>query len=108
MSVSTDALLFYGWTYEEEDEASEALEQIADGNEAESFGVKVERHGWLAGPFFIAAIVERASRGYPMNITTVLTADVSVMQDRLKKFCEHVKIPYQEPAWIMASDTDYF
>lgn len=105
MGQSTDALLFYGWDYEEGEEP-EGLPDMWERADKE-FGIEISSHCSGDCPMYlVAAKLIRAWRGDPKrNVLVEATAtDTGEMQTRLRNFCAAMGIEYKEPSWILASD----
>lgn len=118
MSVSTDAVIFYGYVWEDESEDSDALARLLDIDD-KSMGVMVDTHCHRDNPmlYICASDSHRVAwRGRPVHLNgefVRMLGDVAT-QDRwrgdLKQFCDQYDVDLSEatgPDWYLVSDTDF-
>jgi hypothetical protein len=124
MGVSTDAILFYGLTIDDDSELHEQILSDRDGGEDgdpvpgtlawlwymgdEVEGCTIAAHCSREYPlFYIAVEASRivAWRGRPMDVTSYIESleagpDWDAM---LKAFCARFGVPWEEPKWWLVS-----
>jgi len=111
MSVSTDAILFYGFALGEGDVAFRTWLGWYNGpyENYEKVDEEEANHSCNVGcycsdrctMYYVAAIEHRVYRGDvgEVNSLDVMPSDA----ERLKVFCEAVGIEYQKPRWLLVS-----
>jgi hypothetical protein len=127
MGTSTDAIFFWGIAYEEEDHEGWSWEE----RYADTFGLHEPRVEDSAGratywekkeqlveaceckvgihcsgecPFVFVAIkksIAKARRGYPEEVKS-MTVEPD-WEAKLRDFCERMKMPWQQPRWLLVS-----
>lgn len=118
MGLSTDAILFYGFSLEE-DEQYEYEGEFDERDHDCYLGRLCDEmwnkpiHGCVLGthcsceyPIYYVAIQGTqtvAWRGYPKELGQSLVAEVG-WKAKIKKFCKETGIKYRKPQWILVSD----
>ncbi len=118
MSVSTDAILFYGYTFDpEDDDTGEAVTAVVEKADEDydwsktignAYGVILGRHGSAEYPMPYLAIEEsetQAARGYPERIDPHALAWGRGLDERLRAAAEAygLSIEGKEPSWWLVS-----
>lgn len=121
MGVSTNAILFFGFTFSGEDEIlGEATEEQKEAlqaklNEEDDYfydicknnpNVGVDYHCHSEFPMhyvYHKAFHLVAHRGYEEVVDLGRMTGMVAMQAQLKAFCEEHGIPWQQPRWTLAS-----
>jgi len=76
------------------------------GKLAEGAGCVVDTHCSGEYPIYFVALKDkyfRASRGNPTEIDMGSMVITSMEKEKLRRFCELLEIPWQEPKWYLAS-----
>lgn len=102
MGVSTDAVVFFGYCWDDEFELPETATELWKGD------VLVGRHGsdgWTVPYVYVEASRVSAARGYPQNLTAAMFAVQLGWPEALDAFCaDHNIVPPQEsPQWWLVS-----
>jgi hypothetical protein len=66
----------------------------------------IDIHGYGNEPEYYVALkssILTAHRGYPEEVKSNLWEPSPEAKEKLKKFCEEMKIPWQDPKWYLAS-----
>ena len=118
MGVSTDAILFYGFTFYDQDAgAPEGFEHLEAADKdarmfhnwsTDSKHVEIGTHCSNGSPMHFVCVKEPgwvARRGYAVEVdpeaVSAMTRPLWDMQ--IKMFCEEHNIPFQQPKWFLAS-----
>jgi len=116
MSVSTDAILAYGISFNpEEDEGydsatfeSEKTETLEEQAAYWKHPVVLLMHCSDEQTMYIVASLEHlliASRGFPKEVQmSMFQMNYKEIDKALRRFCDELVVPYQKPKWLLASD----
>lgn len=113
MGVSTNAMLYYGIPFEEDDERLEYDENSEEEEQHELAqalyestdlgGVTIETHCSYDFPMYIASIDSHvAYRGEPVRIKT-LTTPSAHERAKLQAFAKKYKLDYSKAGWYLCS-----
>lgn len=118
MGVSTDAILFYGFTFYDQDSgAPEGFEHLEGAAEdawtfhnwsTDSKYVEIDTHCSNGSPMYFVSVKKPgwvAWRGRAVEIDPAVMGDAAqrLWDLQIKEFCEEHNIPYQQPKWFLAS-----
>ena len=113
MSVSTDAILAYGISFDpEEDDGydfdSDVVEELEEQAAKWKEPVGLIMHCSDEQTMYIGASLEHliiAARGFPKEVQmSTFQMNYKAVDKALRRFCDELDVPYQKPKWLLASD----